>query len=198
MIRTRLLSLCLAGLPALALAQEAGDDARPLRDPASVPVPADTAAMLRLGSATPLESWGAVYDRLAVTGAIPVVGPGTTLEIRAAADRARVFLAWTQYDLDGDGTIARAEFDLHAELSWGDSLGEREYALLDGEWAAADTDADGAVRLDEIHALALAMHPVPDTGPLGPEGEAMLGMDLDNDGFVTWDEVEAVLRARMP
>lgn len=190
MIRT--IALALIALPALALAQ-ATDAPRPLRDPASVPVPAETAALLRLGSTVPLETWGAEYDRLAVTGPIPVVGPGVTLEIRAAADRARVFLAWTQYDLDGSGDVSRAEFDRHAEMSWGESLGEREYALLDAEWASADGDGSGAVSLDEIHALALALHPVPDTGPLGPEAQAMLGMDLDNDGFVTWAEVEAVL-----
>jgi EF hand len=196
---TRLAPLVFALIvaPGLALAQD-GDMARPLRDPATVPVPADTAALLRLGSRVPVDHYANIYDRLAVTGAIPVVGPGASLEIRAAADRARVFLAWTQYDLDGDGQVGRGEFDLHAQMSWGDSLGEREYALLDGEWAAADGDANGVVTLDEILTLARAMHPVPDTGPLGPEGEAMLLMDLDNDGFVTWDEVEAVLRSRMP
>ena len=52
------------------------------------------------------------------------------------------------------------------------------------------------MRLDEIHALALAMHPVPVTGPLGPEAQAMLLMDLDNDAFVDWSEVEAVLESR--
>jgi hypothetical protein len=193
----RSLMFFLAVLTGPAIGQDA-EAPRPLRDPASVPLPADTAALLRLGSSLPLERFGESYDRLAVTGAIPVVGPGVTLDIRAAADRARVFLAYTQYDLDGDGQVARDEFDLHARMSWGDELGEREYAILDAEWAAADSDASGAISLDEIHALAREMHPVPDAGPLGAEGEAMLLMDLDNDGFVVWDEVEAVLRARMP
>ncbi|GKY88542.1 hypothetical protein [Sinisalibacter aestuarii] len=185
----------LALFAAPAIAQEEGP---PLRDPASVALPAETVALLRLGSGVPLERYGAAYDKLAVAGAIPVVGPGATLEIRAAADRARVFLAWTQYDLDGDGSVSRDEFDLHTQMSWGDTLGEREFAILDAEWAAADTDASGAVPLGEIHALALALHPVPETGPLGPEAQAMLLMDLDNDGFVIWDEVEAVLKSRMP
>lgn len=182
--------------PGLALAQE--EAPRPLRDPATVPVPADVAALLRLGSSVPLNRFGAVFDRLAANGAIPVVGPGATLEIRAAADRARVFLAWTQYDLDGNGAVARAEFDLHARMSWGDSLTGREIALLDAEWVAADADDSAAVSLAEMLALALAMHPVPATGPLGAEGDAMLLMDLDNDGFIVWDEVETVLRSRMP
>lgn len=169
---------------------------RPLRDPASVPLPMETNTLLRLGSSLPFETYAEVFDRLAVSGDIPVIGPGVTLQIRAAADRARVFLGWTQYDLDGDGEISRDEFDRHAEMSWGESLGSREYALLDAEWAAADADENGRVSLAEIHALALAMHPVPEIGPLGPEAQAMLLMDLDNDGFVTWDEVEAVLEAR--
>jgi len=169
---------------------------RPLRDPATVALPAETLALLRLGSRLPFETFGEVFDRLAVIGDIPVIGPGVTLEIRAAADRARVFLGWTQYDLDGDGEISRAEFDRHAEMSWGENLGPRELALLDAEWAAADGDGDGEVSLAEVLALALEMHPVPDIGPLGPEGEAMLLMDLDNDGFVSWEEVEAVLEAR--
>lgn len=173
-----------------ALAQEG-------RDPASVPLPASVALELSLGSEAPIERFGAVFDRLAATGAIPVIGPGTTLEIRAAADRARVFLAYTQYDLDGDGAVSRAEFDTHADLSWGDTLGEREYAILDEEWAAGDANRDGVITHSEILGLALRMHPVPRTGPLGPEGEAMLLMDLDNDGFVIWDEVDAVLRSRM-
>jgi hypothetical protein len=191
------LSLALGLLPLAAPAQDA-DAPRPLRDPLSVFVPAETAALLRLGSEMPLARWGEIFDGLAVMGDIPVMGPGVSLEIRAAADRARVFLAWTQYDLDGDGAVSRTEFDRHAEMSWGDSLGAREYALLDGEWAAADLDGSGVVSLDEIHTLALSLHPVPVTGPLGPEAQAMLGMDLDSDGFVIWDEVEAVLRARMP
>lgn len=184
-------------LPALiagpAMAQEFE---RPQRDPATVPLPMETIALLRLGSPLPIQTYGEVFDRLAVSGDIPVVGPGVTLAIRAAADRARVFLGWTQYDLDGDGEISRDEFDRHAELSWGESLGNREYALLDAEWTAADGDENGRVSLDEIHALALAMHPVPEIGPLGPEAQAMLLMDLDNDGFVTWAEVETVLEAR--
>ncbi len=179
-------------LPGLAAAQA---PERPLRDPATVPLPAEVAARLRLGARGPFDSYGAAFDRLAVSGAIPVVGPGATLEIRAAADRARVFLAYTQYDLDGDGSVSRAEYDLHADMSWGDALGEREYAILEAEWARADGDANGAIDLAEIHALALSMFPVPETGPLGPEGLSMLGMDLDYDGFVTWDEVEAVLEA---
>jgi len=180
----------------IALPATAQDFDRPLRDPASVALPMETAALLRLGSRVPFETYAAAFDRLAVTGDIPVIGPGVTLEIRAAADRARVFLGWTQYDLDGDGTISRAEFDRHAEMSWGENLGAREYALLDAEWTAADGDGDGSVSLAEIQALSLTMHPVPDIGPLGPEGEAMLLMDLDNDGFVSWEEVEAVLSAR--
>lgn len=190
-------SLALTLLPLAAPAQDA-EPSRPLRDPLSVFVPAETAALLRLGSELPVRRWGEIFDGLAVMGDIPVVGPEVSLEIRAAADRARVFLAWTQYDLDGDGAVTRAEFDGHAAMSWGDSLGEREYALLDGEWAAADADGNGAVGLGEIHALALERHPVPAIGPLGPEAQAMLGMDLDSDGFIVWDEVEAVLRSRMP
>ena len=138
----------------------------------------------------------AEFDRLAATGRLPVAGPGATLEIRAAADRARVFLAYAQYDLDGDGTVSRAEYDRHADLAWGTDLGEREYAILEAEWQRADRDGDGAVHLAEIHALALDMHPVPVTGPLGPEAQAMLLMDLDNDAFVDWSEVEAVLNSR--
>lgn len=191
------LFLVLTLLPLAAPAQDA-EPPRPLRDPLSVFVPAETAALLRLGSELPIQRWGEIFDGLAVMGDIPVVGPEVSLEIRAAADRARVFLAWTQYDLDGDGAISRAEFDRHAEMSWGDSLGARENALLDAEWAAAELDGSGAVSLDEIHALALSLHPVPAIGPLGPEAQAMLGMDIDSDGFVIWDEVEAVLRARMP
>ena len=188
-------ALLLSLLAAPVLAQE-DPAASPLRDPASVPLPEAVEAQLRLGSAAPFERFGAEFDRLAATGRLPVVGPGATLEIRAAADRARVFLAYAQYDLDGDGMVSRAEYDRHADLTWGTDLGEREYAILEAEWVRADGDGDGAVRLDEIHALALAMHPVPVTGPLGPEAQAMLLMDLDNDAFVDWSEVEAVLESR--
>ena len=173
-------------------------DGPPHRDPASVPLPPAVEAQLKLGSAAPLAAYGAEYDRLAVTGRLPVVGPGATLEIRAAADRARVLLAYAQFDLDGDGQVTRAEYDTHADLTWGTDLGEREYAILEEEWVRVDRNGDGAVTFGEIHALALEMHPVPATGPLGPEAQAMLLMDLDNDGFVDWAEVEAVLEARRP
>lgn len=185
-----LLSALLIATPALA------QDGQVLRDPARVPLPPEIEAQLRLGASAPIEAFGAAFDRLAAGGAIPVVGPGATLQIRAAADRARVFLAYAQYDLDGDGIVARGEYDTHADLSWGTGLGARELAILDEEWERADGDGDGQVTLAEIHALALAMSPVPEPGPLGPEGEAMLLMDLDNDGFVGWDEVEAVLGSR--
>lgn len=167
----------------------------PPRDPGSVPLPASVALELRLGSRAPLERFGAAFDRIAPSGEIPVIGSATTLQIRAAADRARVFLAYTQYDLDGDGQVSRAEYDAHAELSWGDTLGEREYKMLDEEWTRADANGDGLITHSEILGLALKLHPVPDTGPLGPEAQAMLKMDLDNDGYVTWPEVEAVLSA---
>ena len=188
-------ALLLSFLAAPGLAQE-GPAEPPLRDPASVPLPAGIETQLRLGSTAPFETFGAEFDRLAATGRLPVAGPGATLEIRAAADRARVFLAYAQYDLDGDGTVSRAEYDRHADLTWGTDLGEREYAILEAEWQRADRDGDGAVHLAEIHALALDMHPVPVTGPLGPEAQAMLLMDLDNDAFVDWSEVEAVLNSR--
>jgi len=168
----------------------------PLRDPGTVPLPPAVEAQLRLGSGAPFDTFGAEFDRLTATGRLPVVGPGATLEIRAAADRARVFLAYAQFDLDGDGQVSRAEYDTHADLTWGTDLGERETAILEAEWVRADGDGDGLVSLDEIHALALEMHPVPETGPLGPEARAMLLMDLDNDGFVDWGEVEAVLESR--
>jgi hypothetical protein len=186
------LTFTLLALPAAA--QEMTD---PPRDPASVPLPAGVEMQLKLGSTAPFDAFGASFERLAPDGALPVIGPGSTLEIRAAADRARVFLAYTQYDLDGDGGVTREEFDTHAALSWGDTLGEREYAILDAEWAAGDANGDGVITHSEILGLALSMHPVPETGPLGEEGEAMLNMDLDNDGFVIWDEVKAVLRSRM-
>ena len=165
---------------------------------AQIAAPRDPAAVelrLKLGAAAVIDEFGAVFDRLAVGGAIPVIGPETTLEIRAAADRARVFLAFTQYDLDGNGAVSRAEFDLHTEMSWGDTLAEAEYQLLDAEWAAADANGDDNVTHSEMLGLALEMHPVPRKIALGAEGKAMLLMDLDNDGFVIWDEVEAVLRA---
>ncbi|HHC29940.1 MAG TPA: hypothetical protein ENK80_05195 [Rhodobacterales bacterium] len=194
-------ALVLSALCAAFATSALGQDdslARPQRALETVALPKADAALLRLGSTAPLRRYGAIYDRIGGGAALPVLAPGVSLQIRAAADRARVFLAWTQYDLDGDGAVARGEFDRHAQMSWGESLGARERALLDGEWASADADQNGFVSLGEIHALALEMAPVPDTGPLGPEGKAMLGMDLDNDGFVVWDEVEAVLRARLP
>jgi|GEM_PF-5530880 len=181
----------LALLAAPVLAQDAL-----LRDPGAVPLPPAIEAQLKLGSAAPFDLFGAEFDRLATTGQLPVVGPGATLEIRAAADRARVFLAYAQFDLDGDGLVSRGEYDTHADLTWGTDLGEREYAILEEEWVRADGNADGAATLDEILALALEMHPVPVAGPLGPEAQAMLHMDLDNDGFVDWSEVEAVLQSR--
>jgi len=168
-----------------------------LRDPGLVPLPAGVETQLKLGSSAPIEAFGAEFDRLSPSGRLPVIGPGVTLQIRAAADRARVFLAYTQFDLDGDGQVSRGEYDAHADLTWGTGLGEREVAILEEEWARADGDGDGVVSLREIHALALEMHPVPVAGPLGPEARAMLLMDLDNDGFVDWHEVEAVLRSRM-
>lgn len=167
----------------------------PSRDPASVWLPAEVLAQLRLGSGAPMTAYGAAFDRIAPDGALPVMGPGATLRIRAAADRARVFLAWTQYDLDGDGAVARSEFDLHATMSWGDTLGPRETAILDTEWATADANGDANVTHSEILGLALAEFPVPAKVRLGPEGEAMIAMDLDYDGYVIWDEVEAVLSA---
>ncbi len=168
------------------------------RDPASVPLPLELELELKLRGEAVIERFGATYDRLGGGSAIPLIGPGSTLAIRAAADRARVFLAYTQYDLDGDGEVDRGEFNAHAEIAWGGTLGEREYAILDREWAEADVNGDNLLTMGEIRALAVAMHPVPEIGPPGEEGELMMGMDLDNDGFVRWDEVEAVLRARMP
>lgn len=193
MTRTIFLPLLLLAAPALA--QQ--DMTAPPRDPASVPLPATVELQLSLGSQAPFDAFAAAFDRLAPGGDIPIIGPETTLEIRAAADRARVFLAYVQYDLDGDGAVTRAEYDTHADLSWGDSLGEREYAILDQEWERADANADGIVTHSEILGLALRLHPVPELGPLGPEGEAMLLMDLDNDGYVVWDEVNAVLMSRV-
>ena len=167
-----------------------------LRDPASVPLPATMEAQLKLGSDAPYQQLGAAFDALAPSGALPVLGPGVPLRIRAAADRARVFLAYFQYDLDGDGAVTRAEFDTHADITWGGSLGARELAILEEEWAAVDTDADGLATFEEIHTYAAALHPAPEPGPPGPMGEALMGMDLDNDGLVFWDEVEAVLEVR--
>lgn len=187
MIRALVLMLA-AAAPAVAQAP---------RDPASVPLPRALELELKLRGAAVIERFGAAYDRLGGGGAIPVIGPGSTLAIRAAADRARVFLAYTQYDLDGDGEVDRGEFNAHAEIAWGGTLGEREYAILDREWAEADANGDGLLTLGEIHALAVDLHPVPEIGPPGEEGEMMLTMDLDNDGFIGWDEVEAVLRGRV-
>jgi len=180
-----------------ARAQEMSEMTDPLRDPASVPLPASVVLQLSLGSQVPFDAFAAAFDRLAPGGDIPVIGPETTLRLRAAADRARVFLTYVQYDLDGDGAVTREEYDTHAQLSWGDSLGAREYAILDEEWARADANGDGIITHSEILGAALTLYPVPELGPLGPEGEAMLLMDLDNDGYVTWDEVNAVLMSRV-
>lgn len=167
-----------------------------MRDPGSVPLPEGVEAALRLGVSGVIDRFGTEYDRMAATGRVPVVGPGATLEIRAAADRARVYLAYTQFDLDGDAVVTRAEYDRHADLTWGRGLAAGEAAILDEEWYRADGDGDGRVTLGELQVLALAMFPVPEVGPLGREAQAMLLMDLDNDGFVDWAEVEAVLESR--
>lgn len=166
------------------------------RDPASVWLSDRLEFDLRLRPAQVIAQFGDEFDRLAQGGALPVAGPDTQARIRAAADRARVFLAYMQYDLDGDGTIARTEYDVHADVTWGTGLRAREYAILEQEWGDADADADGRLTTGEIMALALRLYPVPVLEPLGREAEAMLGMDLDNDGFVTWPEVEAVLQSR--
>lgn len=181
----------------LLLATAAPAMAQAPRDPASVALPRALELELKLRGEAVIDRFGAAYDRLGGGGAIPVIGPGSALAIRAAADRARVFLAYTQYDLDGDGRIGRSEFDHHAEIAWGGTLGAREYAILDREWEAADGNGDNVLTLGEIHALALDMHPVPEIGPPGEEGEMLLTMDLDEDGYVGWDEIEAVLRARI-
>jgi hypothetical protein len=172
--------------------------AQTARDPASVPLPAGLELELKLRGAAVIERFGATFDRLGGGSAIPLIGPGSTQTVRAAADRALVFLGHMQYDLNGDGAISRSEFNAHSEIAWGRPLVDNEYAILDREWAEADADGDNMLTMGEIHALAVALYPVPEFGPPGEEGELILGMDLDNDGFVRWREVEAVLRSRMP
>ncbi|MGH1368763.1 MAG: hypothetical protein ACRBCL_09110 [Maritimibacter sp.] len=213
------LSLVLAlGLPCFAMAQVAPDAAQPakppmvtalpdsqgvqdslseaLRDPAKVAVPAHIRAQLRLGSQAPYDKFAATFDAMASRGAIFIAGPGTTPAIVAAADRARVYLGYLQYDLNGDGRVLRAEFDDHADVTWGTDLTEAERAILQREWEAADRDGNGAVTLDEVQAVALRMTPVPDQAPLSEIAQAIMGMDLDNDSFIRWEEVEAVLKAQ--
>lgn len=177
-------------------AQE-GDPAWPeaaRRDPASVSLPAATRLKLRLGGDVVAE-YAAAFDAMAPTGALFLLGPGTTREIQVAADRARVFLLYQQYDLDGDGAVSREEYDRHADVSWGSDLDAAGRAVLEREWEEGDRDGDGRITFEEMRQLALARHPVPPDRPLSEVEQVILTMDLDADGFVYWDEVAAVLEA---
>lgn len=178
--------LCLAAPVAVA---ETG------RDPASVPLPAETRLKLKLGAEAEIARYRAAFDAMAPTGALFLLGPNTTREIQAAADRARVFLLYQQYDLDGDGAVSRREYDRHADVTWGTDLEDAGRAVLEREWDRADGDRDGSVSAEELRALALSLHPVPpDRAPSKIE-LAIIAMDLDGDGFVYWDEVARVLSA---
>lgn len=190
MIRLCLLAVIGAGP---ALAQDGGSSAR---DPAAVYLPPNTRAQLTLGSNLPFEVYGQAFDAMAGGGAIFLAGPGTTPQISAAADRARVFLAYMQYDLDGDGAVSRAEYDLHADVTWGLDLDEEGRRILDEEWVAADQNRDGIIALLEVQNLASAAIPAPEVRALSAVEAAIMGMDLDNDSFIRWDEVEAVLKAQ--
>ncbi len=181
------LALCLVAPVALA---ETG------RDPASVPLPAETRLKLKLGAEAEIARYHAAFDAMAPDGALFLLGPNTTREIQAAADRARVFLLYQQYDLDGDGAVSREEYDRHADVTWGTDLEDAGRTVLEQEWDRADLDRDGAISAEELRTLALSLHPVPpDRAPSEIE-LAILAMDLDGDGFVYWDEVARVLSAR--
>lgn len=163
------------------------------RDPASVPLPPATKAALLLTPERTTAAFAAAFDAMAPDGALFLAGPGTTPQIVAAADRARIYLAYMQYDLDGDGLIARAEYDLHADVSWGTDLDEASRAVLEREWGRVDKDSDAVITQGELQAYAAAARPAPAERPLSDIEQAIMGMDLDNDSFVRWDEVEAVL-----
>lgn len=165
------------------------------RAPSEVALPTQTTAKLALG-ADVLAEYEAAFAGLAPDGALFILGPGTTREIQAAADRARVFLLYLQYDLDGDGAVSRGEYDAHGDVTWGTDLDQAARDVLEREWREGDQNANGSITADEMLALGLTRHPVPPNRPLTPVEQAILGMDLDNDGFVYWDEVERVLTER--
>ncbi len=117
-------------------------------------------------------------------GRIDAQGIEDLIALERARSRAYVLRRFLQADLDGDGSIARAEMQVLQDIS-----SARQRGRLEVEFRQADVNEDG-----RVDALELTATSVNRALKAFPKGEAqmwrsLLNLDRDGDGAVGLDDV---------
>jgi hypothetical protein len=122
-------------------------------------------------------------------GGIDRAGIETWLAVERAVARAQVMRRIVEADLNADGTVAAAEI---AVIAGAAEAGVRGRIMQNH--ALADTDGDGAVSAAEAmaRAEAFAMERVNEAD--AARAIALMGLDMDGDGWLTLAEVDEAAR----
>jgi hypothetical protein len=173
-----------------------GNPARAQDAPVPVPLPAALAGVpdvladrLRRAPDDFVADAGMVILGYGTAGGITADGLATYVQVVEAAARGNVLRRMVEADLNADGTIAPPEI---AVIALAAEAGVRGRIMLNH--AAADLDGDGAVIWDEAVARADVLAADALSGVERERLAAMMTLDLNADGTLTFVEVEEVAR----